>query len=126
MSHITDYYALLEEDHNGIVSENQIPLIFTSNKKDQEQNSLRVLSLFSGCGGMDIGFEGGFVAHRKSFSPNCNWIDHVIDDEWIYLVNYYGQLADSYISAFYNKYQRVMPENVTLFTGQTIFLIDLI
>ena len=85
MSHITDYYALLEEDHNGIVSENQIPLIFTSNKKDQEQNSLRILSLFSGCGGMDIGFEGGFVAHRKSFSPNCNWIDHVIDDEWIYL-----------------------------------------
>ena len=85
MSHITDYYALQQEDQNGIVSENQIPLIFTSNKKDREENSLRVLSLFSGCGGMDIGFEGGFVAHRKSFSPNSNWIDHVIDKEWIYL-----------------------------------------
>lgn len=34
------------------------------------------------------------------------------DDEWIYLVNYYGQLADSYISAFYNKYQRVILDDV--------------
>ena len=26
----------------------------------------RVLSLFSGCGGMDIGFEGGFKCLKKS------------------------------------------------------------
>src|SRR5690606_2176467 len=28
--------------------------------------SLMVLSLFSGCGGMDLGFEGGFSVHQNS------------------------------------------------------------
>ena len=85
MPHITDYYALTEEEQNGIVSEYQMPLNFALNKEENDQNKLRVLSLFSGCGGMDIGFEGGFIAHNKSFSPKCNWIDHIIDDEWICL-----------------------------------------
>lgn len=31
-----------------------------------EGEALNVLSLFSGCGGMDIGFEGGFICHKKS------------------------------------------------------------
>jgi DNA (cytosine-5)-methyltransferase 1 len=30
---------------------------------------LRLLSLFSGCGGMDLGFEGGFLAHEKCLPP---------------------------------------------------------
>lgn len=34
--------------------------------KRKEDNQLNLLSLFSGCGGMDIGFEGGFICHRKS------------------------------------------------------------
>ena len=29
---------------------------------------MKLLSLFSGCGGMDIGFEGQFVCHRKSIN----------------------------------------------------------
>ena len=85
MPHIIDYYALKQEEQNGIVSEYQIPINFAPDKEENGQNKLRVLSLFSGCGGMDIGFEGGFVAHKKSFSPDSNWIDHIIDDEWIYL-----------------------------------------
>jgi DNA (cytosine-5)-methyltransferase 1 len=85
MPHIIDYYALTEEEQNGIVSEYQIPLNFVPSKEENEQNKLRVLSLFSGCGGMDIGFEGGFIAHKKSFSPSSEWIDHIIDDEWVYL-----------------------------------------
>ena len=31
-----------------------------------ERREKRVLSLFSGCGGMDLGMEGGFLAHRGS------------------------------------------------------------
>ena len=77
-----DNYALTEDEQNGIVSEYQLPLDFALDKAENEQNKLRVLSLFSGCGGMDIGFEGGFVAHKKSFSPDSNWIDHIIDDEY--------------------------------------------
>ena len=47
---------------------------------------MRVLSLFSGCGGMDIGFEGGFKCHKKSININMhpNWIEK-IDGEWVYL-----------------------------------------
>ena len=46
---------------------------------------MRVLSLFSGCGGMDIGFEGGFICNRKSINENLHgdWIDTYIDAEWV-------------------------------------------
>lgn len=39
-------------------------------------NKKRVLSLFSGCGGMDIGFEGGFTCLRRSINTNMHpsWI----------------------------------------------------
>lgn len=46
---------------------------------------LKVLSLFSGCGGMDLGFEGAFICHRKSIHPQCNWIEKVIERNWIQL-----------------------------------------
>jgi DNA (cytosine-5)-methyltransferase 1 len=36
---------------------------------------LKVLSLFSGCGGMDLGFEGGFEVHK-----NC--INKMVHPEW--------------------------------------------
>lgn len=47
---------------------------------------MRVLSLFSGCGGMDIGFEGGFKCHKKSININMHpdWIEK-IDGDWVYL-----------------------------------------
>ena len=32
---------------------------------------LHVLSLFSGCGGMDLGFEGGFRVHERCISPGA-------------------------------------------------------
>lgn len=37
----------------------------------------RVISLFSGCGGMDLGFEGGFLACDKSIH-NQEWVDEVV------------------------------------------------
>lgn len=45
---------------------------------------MNLLSLFSGCGGMDIGFEGGFVCHRKSINTNLH-PDWVIKSsgEWV-------------------------------------------
>ena len=38
--------------------------------------SMNVLSLFSGCGGMDIGFEGGFTCLKRSINTTLhpNWI----------------------------------------------------
>ncbi len=39
-----------------------------------KQGDLNVLSLFSGCGGMDLGFEGDFIAHTKSVNPESGYI----------------------------------------------------
>lgn len=54
-------------------------------KRAEAGGDLRVLSLFSGCGGMDIGFEGDFICHRKSIVPDSAWIEEQIDDSWIRL-----------------------------------------
>ena len=71
-------------DSNAGVSEDQIPINF-SKRETGDPKTLRLLSLFSGCGGMDIGFEGGFIAPRKSFSENSDSIEQVLDDDWILL-----------------------------------------
>ena len=42
-----------------------------------KKNKLNVLSLFSGCGGLDLGFEGGFDIIKESLNPNIHpdWND---------------------------------------------------
>ena len=47
---------------------------------------MKVLSLFSGCGGMDLGLEGGFLAHKSSIN-NDIYASHVLDhdDNYVYL-----------------------------------------
>ena len=44
----------------------------------------RVLSLFSGCGGMDIGFEGGFKCLKQSINKDLhpNWIENE-NSNWV-------------------------------------------
>ncbi len=44
---------------------------------------LRVLSLFSGCGGMDLGLEGGFIAPRRSFAEGSPSVASVLNDDWV-------------------------------------------
>lgn len=48
------------------------------------KNKKRVLSLFSGCGGMDIGFEGGFKCLKRSINKDIhpNWIADE-DENWV-------------------------------------------
>jgi len=47
---------------------------------------LKVLSLFSGCGGMDLGLEGGFLAHKASINKDI-YGSHIseYDENYIYL-----------------------------------------
>ncbi len=44
---------------------------------------MRLLSLFSGCGGMDLGFEGGFTCLKKSINETLHpdWIDEDLGDK---------------------------------------------
>ncbi len=68
------------EEVSDIVCDNQIPLVFA---EDDDDDCIRVLSLFSGCGGMDLGFEGRFLAHKRSFAENDPNIVVKIMNEWV-------------------------------------------
>ncbi|MDR0659500.1 MAG: DNA cytosine methyltransferase [Prevotellaceae bacterium] len=43
-----------------------------------KEKDLNVLSLFSGCGGMDLGFEGGFTIYDKCVNPGGNFIEEIV------------------------------------------------
>lgn len=53
----------------------------------KQTKDLRVLSLFSGCGGMDLGFEGGFTILNKSLNSKIHpdWKYTTINSNWIKL-----------------------------------------
>ena len=57
------------------VEESEIPIHFDDEPLHKDKK-LRLLSLFSGCGGMDLGFEGNFIANKKSFAEDSSYIDH--------------------------------------------------
>lgn len=71
-------------EQSDLLQEAQIPIVFHEEMRDAE-GKLRVLSLFSGCGGMDLGFEGSFIAHRKSFPQESPYVDHSVGKNWVML-----------------------------------------
>lgn len=75
---------VLSPEQSDMLQEAQIPIVYHDELRDTE-GKLRVLSLFSGCGGMDLGFEGSFIANRKSFPENSDFIDYVINKDWLML-----------------------------------------
>ncbi|MDO4544849.1 MAG: DNA (cytosine-5-)-methyltransferase [Bacillota bacterium] len=58
-----------------------------SQKKIKPKKTLTLLSLFSGCGGIDLGFEGDFNVLRKSINLaiSQNWDISDVDDYWVKL-----------------------------------------
>ena len=66
------------------VEDSTIPIHF-DDEPLQSDKRYRVLSLFSGCGGMDLGFEGHFIANKKSFAIDSPYIDHQLNDNWVFL-----------------------------------------
>lgn len=57
----------------GLVEEPQLEILYsrakslsTDEEEKEDVENLNVLSLFSGCGGMDLGFEGGFSVSKYS------------------------------------------------------------
>lgn len=74
------------ETKSDIVRESaiQIPILFQEQEKKME-GQYRVLSLFSGCGGMDLGFEGKFIACKKSFSHDSPYVESEFGKNWVML-----------------------------------------
>lgn len=69
---------------SDFVSESQLSFYFPTTQ-EYNSNAYKVLSLFSGCGGMDLGFEGHFIANKKSFAPGCKFIEYNVNDNWVML-----------------------------------------
>ena len=63
----------------------QPSISFESTNTHRVNKTINVLSLFSGCGGMDLGFEGGFSVYRKSISSNSNFIEKSINENFVIL-----------------------------------------
>ena len=72
-----------------IIPEDAIkPMRLSGGKKTPAKTKpLNVLSLFSGCGGMDLGFEGGFHVLKESVNPmiNGHWNVRKENEHWVYL-----------------------------------------
>ena len=81
-----NYIDIIESDnHSDLVGEPQYDMFFNNGENERhEEGTLRVLSLFSGCGGMDLGFEGGFICHKHSIGKE-SWIHHKVNDNWTML-----------------------------------------
>lgn len=54
---------------------------------NDKDNKHSVLSLFSGCGGMDLGFEGGFSVHKNSINRKIHpdWCSDSDNNDWVEL-----------------------------------------
>lgn len=70
-----------ENEYSDIVNDYQVPILFGNEYLFED--TINVLSLFSGCGGMDLGFEGGFLAHRLSFANNDDNVVETELNEWV-------------------------------------------
>lgn len=67
----------IDTESTSLVAEPQLAVKFyTKDKKEKENNveksTLHMLSLFSGCGGMDLGFEGDFSVLKSSVNEVLN------------------------------------------------------
>lgn len=77
---VEDTYA------SDLLCESQMSWLYSmTNEKANDDSKLKILSLFSGCGGMDLGFEGGFVAPYKSVCMRPEWIEKRLDEDWALL-----------------------------------------
>lgn len=77
----------IEDKQLDIVKEQLSLYLKSLNNIDRETKDLNIVSLFSGCGGMDLGFEGGFKAFRKSIPQEKyeSFVEKSIDKNYVEL-----------------------------------------
>jgi DNA (cytosine-5)-methyltransferase 1 len=81
-----------ESENTSIVAEPQLAVKFyektkLERQKTDEKSTLNVLSLFSGCGGMDLGFEGNFSVLASSVNEilNPEFISQNLENNFVQL-----------------------------------------
>ena len=72
-------------EKSDFLSDIQLSINFPIAQSAEYSKKHRGLSLFSGCGGMDLGFEGGFIANAKSFSTDSPFVERVVRNGWVML-----------------------------------------
>ena len=82
----------IDEKIIDLVEEPQLDIFYHSkslvnNGTKKSKNTLNVVSLFSGCGGMDLGFEGGFSVLSSSINENLtpHFIEKKLENGYIQL-----------------------------------------
>lgn len=77
----------IEDAQLEIVKEQLSLYLKSFNNIGKENKDLNIVSLFSGCGGMDLGFEGGFKVHRKAISSEIynSFIEKSVDKNYLEL-----------------------------------------
>lgn len=85
MRKVVKYNVSQNCEYSDLIEDSSVPLFFNNGEDERrEVDTLRVLSLFSGCGGMDLGLEGGFICHRHSIA-NPEWVQQRVNDNWVML-----------------------------------------
>ena len=92
---------------------------------------MRVLSLFSGCGGMDIGFEGGFKCLKKSINSTLHpdWINKDFGD-WVqvrktgFTTVFANDIRPDAKAAWVSYFENIYPDANDIYTLESI--VDLV
>ncbi len=82
------FFALSKEiSLENTIEEPQLAIKYDSEIPMNPDKPLKVVSLFSGCGGMDLGFEGDLVVHKDSINITLNpdFIDKPINENFVKL-----------------------------------------
>lgn len=81
-----------DTENTSVVEEPQLAVKFysktkTEKKKQKGKSTLNMLSLFSGCGGMDLGFEGDFSVLKSSVNEvlNPDFINKEVENNFVQL-----------------------------------------
>ena len=88
-------YILQHHEPNGLVQEPQGLFHFPIRPLANPNRQKSVLSLFSGCGGMDLGFEGHFLVHAQSLNHKTHphYTEKTTDQSWVKLAPTIFQLV---------------------------------
>ncbi len=79
-----------DSENSNVVEEPQLSVKFYPKKKDKDEkeiSTLKMLSLFSGCRGMDLGFEGQFSVLKSSINEilSPNFIEKKLENNFVKL-----------------------------------------